>query len=194
MILGVTGKIASGKSTVMNVLSGCGFKLIYTDKIVAELYAAGAEGAALIESNFGSEFLNSDGAVNRIALRELVFNDSVSLKKLNSVVHPIVLDVVKKQVSSFASTAGQRLGKGRKLRIAIESSYFLPGGLLDLIDELLWVERPRGDILSSLIARGFSESLALQAIDLIEEPNEVDHFLLNEGDILDKIFRIFNHK
>lgn len=91
MYIGLTGLIASGKSTVSRYLKQKGAYIIDADEISRLLTLKGGECYEKIIEAFGNEILNSDGEINRKALAEIVFSDKVALNKLNSIVHPAVL-------------------------------------------------------------------------------------------------------
>lgn len=90
MILGLTGGIASGKSTVSAYLAEKGFPVADSDKISREITKKGGEGAKAIEREFGSEFFPR-GELDRKKLAEYCFADGERTKKLNSLLHPIIL-------------------------------------------------------------------------------------------------------
>lgn len=100
MILGLTGGIASGKSTVSAYLAEKGFPIADSDKISREITKKGGEGAKAIERAFGSEFF-SCGELDRKKLAEYCFADVRHTKKLNSLLHPIILS----QMLDFTKTA-----------------------------------------------------------------------------------------
>lgn len=87
-IIGITGGIASGKSTVTDFLIAEDFKVIDADKIAREVVQIGKPAYDEIVNIFGVEILESDLNINRKKLGQLVFNDSNLLNKLNSIVHP----------------------------------------------------------------------------------------------------------
>jgi len=173
MILGVCGKIASGKSEVMGVLGEFGFHLLYADDIVHALYESGGLGAKKITEVFGCEFLNEDGSVNRKMLRELVFLDIEKLQILNDAIHPLVSDEMRKMISSNGNTA-------------IESVYFDEGLLGAFVDKLLWVDRDVSRIKEVLSRqRGFSDELADKTLLLIQKPEKTDYVIANNGNLDD---------
>lgn len=169
MIIGVCGKIASGKSTQMKKFEVKGFYCIYADKIVHDLYKAGGEGAQKIALVFGKKYLARDGSVDRIKLRNKVFEDENFRKYLENVIHPLVYEEI------------VRLLKVNKAKnVAIESAYFDQNYLGDFVDEIVWVERPKKDILKTLIGdRGMSEEVAEKAYEIIKKPFRVDKYILS---------------
>ncbi len=88
IILGLTGCIGSGKSTVAGVLASLGADVIDTDDIAREAVAPGTPGLAAIEKAFGSDVFDGRGMLVRKKLADMVFADPIKLKKLNSILHP----------------------------------------------------------------------------------------------------------
>ena len=88
--IGLSGGLASGKSTVARLLAARGFTVVDADRLVAELYAPGEAGAAAVRELFGPEFLDGTGAVDRPRVAQLVFCDAVARKRLEAAIHPLV--------------------------------------------------------------------------------------------------------
>jgi len=91
MIIGLTGGIASGKSTVSKYLTEKGFKVYDADKIAKDISEKKIVQEEII-LNFGDKILTEDGKVDRKKLKEIVFADKDKLKKLNAIIHPKVID------------------------------------------------------------------------------------------------------
>ncbi|MBN2259565.1 MAG: dephospho-CoA kinase [Clostridiales bacterium] len=89
-VIGLTGNIASGKSTVSDYLKEKGFAVIDADKIAREVVEPGKVGLENIIEEFGDVILNEDGSLNRKKMSELVFNNQMEMKKLNSILHPLI--------------------------------------------------------------------------------------------------------
>ncbi len=92
IIAGVTGTIGTGKSTVANMFAELGAFVIDHDRISREVVEPGKPAWQAIIDDFGTEVLNSDRSINRQALADVVFKDPASLQRLNSIVHPAVLN------------------------------------------------------------------------------------------------------
>jgi len=88
--VGLTGGLASGKSTVARWLVAAGFTVIDADEAVAQLYQSGGGGAVAVRELFGDGLLGDDGSVNHEALAARVFDDAKALAKLEAAVHPLV--------------------------------------------------------------------------------------------------------
>jgi dephospho-CoA kinase len=88
--VGLTGGLASGKSTIAEGLEKRGIPVRDADRMVHELYAPGAAGARAIADAFGPGLLSPDGSVDRPKLSRMVFHDAEQLAKLNGLIHPLV--------------------------------------------------------------------------------------------------------
>ena len=88
--IGLTGGIASGKSTVGAMLAELGCVVTDADALVAELYRPGQPGAQAVADLLGPQMLKADGSVDKDALGRAVFADSASRKRLEQVIHPLV--------------------------------------------------------------------------------------------------------
>jgi dephospho-CoA kinase len=88
--VGLTGGIASGKSTVAARLRELGIPVLDADRLVRDLYEPGRAGAAAVADEFGSELLDERGAVNRPRLSALAFADPAAVSRLNARIHPLV--------------------------------------------------------------------------------------------------------
>lgn len=98
-LIGLTGGIATGKSTVAAMLAERGAVVIDADRVAHEAYARGSEGHASILERFGSDVLGADGSIDRMKLGAVVFNDRGALEDLNAIVHPMVRRQVARRVS-----------------------------------------------------------------------------------------------
>ncbi len=88
--LGLTGGIGSGKSSVASFLAQRGAWVIDTDQIAHQISAPGGSAINPIKSEFGSEFILPDGSLNRAKMREHVFKDTESKRKLEAITHPLI--------------------------------------------------------------------------------------------------------
>lgn len=90
MLIGLTGGIASGKSTVAGRLSALGAVVVDADQLAREAVAVGSPGLAQIRETFGDGVISVDGGLDRAALGAIVFGDPEALRKLNQITHPEV--------------------------------------------------------------------------------------------------------
>lgn len=89
-LIGLTGGIGAGKSTVARRLASHGAIVIDADHIAREVVEPGTKALTLISEAFGHDVVNQDGTLNRAVLGSIIFNDDSARLKLNSIVHPAV--------------------------------------------------------------------------------------------------------
>ncbi|HSV39078.1 MAG TPA: dephospho-CoA kinase [Nocardioidaceae bacterium] len=93
MKVGLTGGVASGKSTVSAILRELGAFVIDSDQIAREVVAKGTPGLAQIVEEFGTEMLTSEGELDRPRMAALVFNDEAARRRLEAITHPLINDL-----------------------------------------------------------------------------------------------------
>lgn len=99
LIIGLTGGIGSGKSTVSQHFESLGVAVIDADIITRELVAPNQPALQEIVQQFGAEILADDGTLDRVQLRQRVFEDESERKKLEAILHPKVRDSMRQHVS-----------------------------------------------------------------------------------------------
>lgn len=148
--VGLTGGIASGKSTVGAMLAELGCVVTDADALVADLYGPGERGAAAVAELFGPAMLKPDGSVDREALGHLVFGDPASRKRLEQAVHPLVgqryLEVV------------EAAGDGAV--VVFEVPLLAEGGGRGRYDAVVTVEAPEQLRLDRAVERGLDREQA----------------------------------
>ncbi|GEB30652.1 dephospho-CoA kinase [Brevibacillus sp. 1238] len=100
MILGLTGGIATGKSTVTGMLRERGIPVIDADQIAREVVEPGKPAYEAIVRHFGRDILLEDGQIDRKGLGEIVFSDESERQKLNAIVHPEVRRVMREEAEA----------------------------------------------------------------------------------------------
>lgn len=90
MIIGLTGSIASGKSTVSNMLKELGLPIVDADQVARQVVEPGTETLKEIAEAFGEDILTEKGELNRPKLGAIVFNDEEKRKMLNNIIHPAI--------------------------------------------------------------------------------------------------------
>lgn len=104
VLVGLTGGIGSGKSTVSALLAERGAVVVDADAIVREVQAPGTPVLEAIVERFGSAILGEDGALDRQALADVVFTDAEALTDLNAIVHPAVGAEIARRLEEAAGT------------------------------------------------------------------------------------------
>ena len=91
-VVALTGGIGSGKSTATDIFASLGVPITDVDEISHQLTTANQPIVKDIEANFGKSYITQEGALNRAAMRDLVFNDATARAKLNAILHPAIYD------------------------------------------------------------------------------------------------------
>lgn len=147
-LVGLTGGMASGKSTVARWLGEAGFLMVDADQLVAELYAPGGRGAAAVADLFGPQTLNEAGGVHHPAVASIVFADPEARKRLEQAIHPLVHQ-------RFQEIAGQAEGV-----VVYEATLLVESGGSRLFDLVLSVEADEERRLQWAIGRGMDADAA----------------------------------
>ena len=165
-VIGLTGGIGSGKSTVSGFLAELGAVVINADEVGHEAFKPDTQGWRQVVAAFGKEILKTDGEINRNKLGEIVFADSEALARLNSIVHPLVYEMVKAQLEEY-----RRQGVGvvvLEVPLLIDVPLAKKAGepsLLDEVDEVWVTAAPEHVVLKRLKEKmGLSEQESLARI------------------------------
>jgi dephospho-CoA kinase len=129
-VIGLTGGIGSGKSTVAKLLAEMGAVVMDADKVGHEVFQPGTEGWKDVVNTFGSEILTDYGEINRKKLAEIVFNNPEALSKLNQIIHPRAHDLVKSRLNDYRK-------QGVEV-VVLEVVLLIEAKWTDLVDEV-WV-------------------------------------------------------
>lgn len=146
--VGLTGGLASGKSTVAGWLRDADLLVVDADKVVAELYQPGQPGAAAVRDLFGPDFLNEQGGVDHPRLAERIFSDPEARRTLEKAIHPLVRE-------RFAEMAAQNPGI-----TVLEATLLVEAGYSPHFDLIVTVECDGETRLRRAVARGMDEASA----------------------------------
>jgi len=129
-VIGLTGGIGSGKSTVSQFLRELGAVLIDADKAGHEAYQPNTETWREVVAAFGEQILTPDGEIDRKKLGGIVFSSPESLARLNLIVHPRMYEMMKAQIEEYRQ-------RGVDV-VVLEAAILLEAGWTPLVDEV-WV-------------------------------------------------------
>lgn len=182
-IIGVTGGIGTGKSTVSSILKNLGAKIIDADMISRQIVSKGKRAYLAIVESFGPEILDENEDINRRKLGEIVFNDKSKLEVLNAITHPIIADEIKSHVT-------EEMNNGFYDKVVVDAAIPFKVGFLDLVDEVWVVTASRENRIKRTMERnGISEEAALCRINSqmlqIEYATIGDNLIENDGDIIE---------
>jgi dephospho-CoA kinase len=157
LLIGLTGNIASGKSTVARLLSERGATIIDADVLARRVVEPGMPAFDEIVRRWGPEVVAPDGSLDRDALRRLVFSHHEQLEELNEIVHPEVA-AYRDRLVDEARQRGDRL-------VVQDIPLLFERGIVDQFDRIVLVDAPRPVRLERLMReRGLSETDAMDMI------------------------------
>lgn len=142
LVLGLTGNIGCGKSSLSNIFKDNNIDVIDADIISRHIF----EDKSLLQvvfNTFGDSIKNNDGTLNRKTLGSIVFNDDKQLKKLNSLTHPRIKEKIKEDINKLSS----------KDIVVIDGALLIEGKFLDLVDKLIVITCEKGQQISRIINR-----------------------------------------
>ena len=130
-VIGLTGGIGSGKSTVARILAELGAEVINADLVGHEVYRPGTPGFEQLTAAFGREVVGEDGTVDRRKLGAIVFASPAALAELNRIVHPLIAEAVRQRIEHRRSERSQT-------PIVVEAAVLIEANWVPLVDEV-WV-------------------------------------------------------
>ncbi len=184
-VYGLTGGIACGKSTIANFFRELGAAIIDADRIHHELCEKGEKGWKKIKEAFGDSVFNSDGALNRDKLGDIVFKDLKKKKLLEEISHPLIMDRIREEVRSY-------VGKVVPF-ILVEAALLVESNRDKQFHGLVVVMCRKEQQVERLVSmRGISKERALVMIDAqmpIEEKVKYATFVIDNSGSLGKTQR-----
>jgi dephospho-CoA kinase len=132
-VIGLTGGFGTGKTFAASVFRSLGAKVIDADAIARSVTARGRPACGKIAAEFGPAVLDASGAIDRRRLASIVFGDRLALKRLNSIVHPVVIAAIKSEL---------KRAKARDV-VVVDAPLLIEAGLGKVADILVVVTAPR---------------------------------------------------
>jgi dephospho-CoA kinase len=190
-VVGLTGGIGTGKSTVARLLAALGARVIDADAIVHELQAPGTPLLAKIAEAFGPEMLRPDGALDRERLGKLVFSDPAARRRLNELVHPAVGMEMLRRLEAARAAGVPLVVLDIPLLLEGRARAGEPGRARtasDLVSEVIVVYAPESAQIERQVARDgatrehAAERVAAQ-LSIEEKRKLADHVIDNSGSL-----------
>ena len=144
MIIGITGSISSGKTTVAKLFGRHWYNRIDADEIGHEIIKKNSFAYKKIIKEFGNKILDKNRNINRNKLGDVVFNNDKTLKKLNSITHPIIIKEIKNQIKKIKQKCGD------KPKIVIDAPLLLETNTKGLVDKIIVVKCDKENIIKRL--------------------------------------------
>jgi dephospho-CoA kinase len=180
--MGLTGGIATGKSTVAAMLKERGAVLIDADQVARDVVEPGTEGLRRIRERFGSRVFQEDGRLNRAALGNIIFKDEGLRKELGRLLHPLIMEEMQKRTRNA-------LAKNPHAIVIWDVPLLIEENLTQFVEKVIVVYVPESVQLQRLIKRNaLSEEEARERIAAqlsIEEKKRVADFVIDNSDSLE---------
>jgi dephospho-CoA kinase len=173
--VGLTGGIASGKSQVAEMFAALGAPIADTDPIAREVVAPGTAGLAAVRAAFGTAILAADGSLDRVKLRDLVFEDGGARRRLEDILHPLI------RTATLA-----RLAVIEAPYVIVVVPLLLETDFGALVDRVLVVDCPREMQLERVmrrdsVSRQRAESMVSAQLDRAARLDAADDVIDNSG-------------
>ena len=181
LLVGLTGGIGSGKSTVAGMLAERGAVVIDADRLARDAVAPGTKGFDAVRDRFGDAAIASDGALDRAALARIVFADDEARAALEAIVHPEVQRRIAEAVAAHAQTDDV---------VVVDSPLLIETGAHEGFEVVVVVTAPIAERVARLAARGMSEEdvLARDAAQMpLEEKAALADVVVNNDGSLDDL-------
>lgn len=181
LLLGVTGGIASGKTTVADLLEQKGAFIIDFDVLAREVVEPGKPAFKEIIEYYGKDVLQDNGRLDRKKISDIVFQDTEKRKKLEDYIHPRIMETFVQQVVDLAKGS-----QGRIIQAVVP--LLIENSMQDLFHKILLVHIPKEKQIGRLMARdGISKKSAEEILNAqmpIDEKREyADYIIHNDGDL-----------
>ncbi|MDO7487894.1 dephospho-CoA kinase [Peribacillus frigoritolerans] len=179
-IIGITGGIASGKSTVSLYLQELGFTIVDADLASRAVVEPGEEAYHQVVKTFGEDILLTDGNIDRVKLGSIIFNDQEKRLLLNGIVHPAVRNWMRLKTEAALSSGEETVFMDIPLLFESKLTFMVDKTILIYVDEQVQLQR-------LMNRNGLSETEALARINsqmpLADKKALADAVIDNNGDI-----------
>ena len=177
LVVGLTGGIGSGKSTVAALFIDYGIEVVNADLLAREVVLPGTDALTQIAKHFGADILNATQQLDRHKLREIIFSDDAQKEWLEKLLHPLIAELIKARINSAISPY-----------CILESPLLLESNQHKMVDRILLVDVSEEIQLARTLSRDQSDSVTIRAIIAAQISREkrrlkADDIIENEFDI-----------
>lgn len=180
--LGLTGGIATGKSTISTYLGSKNIPVLDADKIARQVVEPGTPGLAEIVQYFGDDILQADQTLNRKVLGQIVFNDEQALQKLNEITHPRIQQMMIDQLAGLAKSNTPLVILDIPLLLENHNEVGADAVMLVAIPKQLQLERLMD---RNHLTQAEAESRIAAQMPLAEKEKLADYIIDNSGTVAD---------
>lgn len=183
VIVGLTGGIATGKSTVAEIFRTLGAVIIDFDLLARKVVEPDRKSYELITGFFGKEILNPDMTINRKKISGIVFNDQLKREKLESFTHPFIWD-------EFITLTGEAISRDIKAIILAVIPLLIEGDMQEIFSRVILVySSPEKQVLRLMERDGINREMAYRILDaqmpIDHKIRYADYMVNNDGSIED---------
>lgn len=183
-VIGLTGGIASGKTTVSQILAGRGAHIIDADRVGHAVIEPSGEAYPEVVAAFGTDILDDDGTISRRKLGAIVFSEPARLAELNGISHPRMAERMAREIEALRL----RSNGDRPPAVVLDAAILFEAGWDGLCDEIWTVEAPQEVAITRLIERnGFTREEAQARVnaqmDNAERSRRAHRVIRNEGSL-----------
>ncbi len=194
LVIGLTGGIGSGKSTVAGFLKELGAEIIDMDKVGHQAYEPHTEGWEEVVKEFGKEILLPDNSIDRKKLGAIVFGDPQALARLNHILHPRMYEIAEQQIESHNKRGTRAL--------VLDAAILFEAGWHPLADEVWVAVAPEEVAVQRIVARnGLKEEQVRARIQSQMPPEEkakraqvIIDTNCNLEEVRQKVIRLWNQR
>ncbi|HXH93085.1 MAG TPA: dephospho-CoA kinase [Thermoanaerobaculia bacterium] len=154
---GLTGGIASGKSAVARMFAALGCVTIDADQIVTQLYQPGRAGHQALVRTYGESILAPDGTIDRRKLADVALATDADAKKLNALIHPLVIEEQVRLIAAEEAVVGDRI-------VIVEATLLIESGGRSRFDRIIVVDTDPETQIARAVARGMTREEAERRI------------------------------
>lgn len=180
--IGLTGSVATGKSTVSSMIQQAGIPLVDADIAARKVVEPGTEGLKEIVAYFGEEILLADGTLNRAKLGKIIFKDKEKREKLNEITHP--------RVKEYMLEARERFFRAGEEIVFFDIPLLFESHLESLVDQIIVVwTTPETELKRLMERNNLTKEEALARINSqigIDEKAKKADFVINNNESLEK--------
>lgn len=183
VVIGITGGIATGKSTVLGIFAELGALTVSADSVARDVLARATPAYDEAVKHFGEGILAPNGEIDRGALAEIIFRDADARRALEEITHPRIMREVQDRIDEF-----RRHPPGPRAVMAVEIPLLMECGLEGVVDEVLLVAAEQETQIGRLTSRsGISPEQAVRRIQaqmpLEEKISRADRVVWNDGSL-----------
>ena len=147
-VIGITGGIATGKSTVARMFAELGAEVLSADDLAREVLAKGSDGYSETVERFGEGICKADGEIDRCLLASIIFSDAEAIRDLNDITHPRIIAAMSERIERFRAHPN-----APDCVLAVEIPLLIECGLEATVDKVLVVAGEPGTQVSRLTTR-----------------------------------------